>query len=37
MTVGQKMHQTLASLENAAATMKSFGLDTQDKNVKYLH
>ena len=36
MTVGQKMHQTLASLENAAATMKSFALDTQDKNVKQM-
>ena len=36
MTVGQKMHKTLASLENAATTMKRFALDTQDKNAKQM-
>lgn len=30
MTVGVKMHQTLASLESAAANLKTFALDTQD-------
>lgn len=34
MTVGQKLHQTLASLENAVGTLKGFSLDTQDKNAK---
>lgn len=36
MTVGQKMHQTLASLESAAADLKSYALDTQDKNAKQM-
>ena len=36
MTIGEKMHQTLASLENAASSMKSFALDTQDKNAKQM-
>lgn len=31
MTVGQKLHQTLNSLEAAAAEMKTYALDTQDK------
>ncbi|MCL6558480.1 MAG: DUF1657 domain-containing protein [Firmicutes bacterium] len=31
MTIGDKMHQTLASLEGAAANLKTFALDTQDK------
>lgn len=34
MTVGQKMHQTLASLESARADLSSFALDTQDKTAK---
>lgn len=34
MTVGEKMHQTLASLEGAAANLKTFALETQDINVK---
>lgn len=34
MTVGQKMQQTLASLESAAANLKSFALDTQDTNAQ---
>ena len=36
MTIGQKMHQTLASLESAAANMKTFSLDTQDKTAKQM-
>ncbi len=36
MTVGQKMHQTLATLESAAANLKSFALDTQDKNAQQM-
>lgn len=34
MTIGDKMHQTLASLEGAAANLKTFALDTQDQNAK---
>lgn len=34
MTIGEKMHQTLASLESAAANLKSFSLDTQDPGAK---
>lgn len=34
MTVGQKMHQTLASLEGAAANLKTFALETQDKTAQ---
>jgi len=34
MTVGTKMHQTLASLEGAAANIKTFALDTQDQTAK---
>ncbi len=34
MTVGVKMHQTLASLESAAANLKTFALDTEDKTAK---
>lgn len=34
MTVGQKLHQTVASLEGAAGTLKTFALDTQDQNAK---
>lgn len=34
MTVGTKMHQTLASLEGAAANLKTFALETQDQGAK---
>lgn len=34
MTIGDKMHQTLASLEGAAANLKTFALDTQDQTAK---
>ncbi|MCD5406929.1 MAG: DUF1657 domain-containing protein [Desulfotomaculum sp.] len=36
MTIGQKLHQTLASLESAAANMKTFSLDTQDQNAQQM-
>lgn len=36
MTVGTKMHQTLATLESAKANMKSFALDTEDKTAKQM-
>lgn len=34
MTVGQKMHQTLAGIQSAAATLKTFALETQDKQAQ---
>jgi len=34
MTVGQKLHQTVASLEGAVGSRKSFALDTQDQSAK---
>ena len=34
MTVGVKLHQTLATLESAVGNLKSFALDTQDQNAK---
>lgn len=36
MTVGTKMHQTLSSLTSAAASMKTFALETDDKNAKQM-
>ncbi len=36
MTVGDKMHQTLASLEGAAANLKTFALETNDQNAKQM-
>lgn len=36
MTVGQKMHQTLAGLEGTAANLKTFALETQDKNAQQM-
>ena len=36
MTVGVKLHQTLASLEGAAANLKTFALDSQDKNAQQM-
>jgi len=34
MTVGTKMHQTLANLEGAAADLKTFALETQDQQAQ---
>ncbi|MCL6611980.1 MAG: DUF1657 domain-containing protein [Peptococcaceae bacterium] len=34
MTVGSKMHQTLASLEGAAADLKTYALETQDQSAQ---
>jgi len=34
VTIGDKMHQTLASLEGAAANLKTFALDSQDQTAK---
>lgn len=34
MTVGTKMHQTLATLEGITANIKGFALDTDDKSAK---
>lgn len=36
MTIGQKMHQTLATLQSTAGDMKSYALETQDKNAKQM-
>lgn len=36
MTVGTKMHQTLASLESVTANMKTFALETEDKSAKQM-
>lgn len=37
MTVGKKLHQTLASLRGAKADMEAFAMDTQDKNAKKMY
>lgn len=37
MTVGQKLHMCLSQLESAAASLKSFALDTQDQKAKQLY
>jgi len=34
MTVGTKMHETLATLESAKANLKTFALETEDKTAK---
>jgi hypothetical protein len=34
MTVGTQMQQAIAGIQSAAATMKTFALETQDKNAK---
>jgi len=34
MTVGSKMHETLASLQSLAGDMKHFALETEDKTAK---
>ncbi|MFZ7103687.1 MAG: DUF1657 domain-containing protein [Peptococcaceae bacterium] len=36
MTIGTKMHTTLASLESAKASMKTFALETEDKTAKQM-
>lgn len=37
MTVGQKLHVCLSQLESAAASLKSFALDTNDQKAKALY
>ncbi|WP_018132445.1 DUF1657 domain-containing protein [Effusibacillus pohliae] len=37
MTVGTKLQQTVASIESAAASLKQFALDTQDKQAKQMY
>lgn len=34
MTVGQKLHQTLNSIDSAQIQLKTFSMDTQDQNAK---
>ncbi|MGI6120245.1 MAG: DUF1657 domain-containing protein [Desulfosporosinus sp.] len=34
MTVGIQMQQAIATVQNAAATMKTFALETQDQKAK---
>ncbi|WP_045576353.1 DUF1657 domain-containing protein [Desulfosporosinus sp. I2] len=34
MTVGTQMQQAIATVQNAAATMKTFALETQDQKAK---
>jgi hypothetical protein len=34
MTVGTQMQQAIATVQNAAATMKTFALETQDEQAK---
>lgn len=34
MTVGTQMQQAIAGMQSAAATMKTFALETQDKTAK---
>lgn len=36
MTVGTQMQQTVASCESAAASLKSFALETNDQNAKQM-
>lgn len=36
MTVGTKMHQTLASLEGAAADLMTYSLETTDQGAKQM-
>jgi hypothetical protein len=37
MTVGEKLHLTLTSLEAAKANLEQFGLDTNDKTAQKLY
>lgn len=34
MTVGTQMQQAIAGIQSASATMKTFALETDDKNAK---
>ncbi|NMM63126.1 DUF1657 domain-containing protein [Clostridium sp. P21] len=34
MTVGTQMQQAIAGMQSAAATMKTFALETEDKSAK---
>lgn len=34
MTVGTQMQQAIAGIQSAAATMKTFALETEDKSAK---
>ena len=34
MTVGTQLQQTIASIQSAAASMKTFSLETQDQEAK---
>lgn len=34
MTVGTQMQQAIAGIQSAAATMKTFGLETEDQQAK---
>lgn len=37
MTIGEKMHQTLVQCETVAANLKSFALETQNKQAQQLY
>jgi hypothetical protein len=37
MTVGTKLQQTIASAEGVAASLKTFALDTEDKQAKQMY
>jgi hypothetical protein len=37
LTIGNKLHQTLASLRSAKADMEAFSMDTKDKNAKKMY
>jgi len=37
LTVGNKVHQTLASLRSANADMEAFAMETQDKEAQQLY
>lgn len=37
MTIGTKLHQTLASCEGVTADLKTFALDTENKQAKALY
>lgn len=34
MTIGEKLHKTLVSLEGAAADLQMYAMDTQDQTAK---
>ncbi|HOV80091.1 MAG TPA: DUF1657 domain-containing protein [Bacillota bacterium] len=37
MTVGERMHKTLANLEGAAADLQMYAMDAQDRSAKQLY